>query len=250
MQDHQLLRYSRHILLPNFDVAGQRALLNAKVLVMGAGGLGSASIQYLAAAGIGELFIADFDVVDETNLQRQVIHSLAKVGQLKTESAKAWISQNNPDVKVTCINEKMDAQALTQWIEKADLVLDGTDNFASRFLTNQVCVATGTPLVSGAAIGFEGQVTVFIPGDDDSPCYRCLYQDDQPQEMRCAENGVIGPIVGMIGTTQAMEAIKVLAKVGRPLKGRLLILDALTMDWRTMKFKRNAQCSVCGHPEA
>lgn len=247
MRDEQLLRYSRHLMLPDFDVAGQQKLLEAKVLVMGVGGLGSAIIQYLAAAGVGELVLVDFDQVEVSNLQRQVIHSENTVGQMKTESARQFVAALNPDVQVRCINHIPEDHELSALVQEVDLVIDGTDNYDARARTNRFCVQHQTPLVSGAAIGFEGQLTVFDARNPENPCYHCLYPDGAAQNLRCAENGVLGPVVGMVGAAQAVEAIKVLSGVGSSLVGRLQLLDAKHMQWREMKYRKDPDCMVCGN---
>ena len=241
MDDQQLLRYSRQIMLPQIDVTGQEKLLNATVLIIGMGGLGSPAAMYLASAGVGHLVLVDFDKVELSNLQRQIIHRTSAIGEAKVESAKLTLQALNPDVRITTLDQKLDSKALHKWVAQADVVLDGSDNFATRFMLNDVCVAEQTPLVSGAAIRMEGQVSVFM-NEGDGPCYRCLYKEQGEEDMRCSENGVLAPVVGIIGTIQATEAIKVLTGIGTPLDGRLLLLDALHMDWRTMKFKRDPAC--------
>ena len=247
MNDDQLLRYSRQIMLPNFDIHGQQKLLDAHVLIMGLGGLGSPVAMYLAAAGIGKLTLVDFDYVDLSNLQRQVIHTTHTLKQPKVESAKASIEQLNPQVKVVCINKKLDEAALMQQLADVSLVVDATDNFASRFMINRACYQTQTPLVSGAAIRMEGQVSVFDFTHPDSPCYRCLYDEEGEEDNSCSENGVMAPMVGIIGSIQAMEAIKLITDYGETLIGKLLIADAMYQDWRTMKFKKAPACPVCGN---
>lgn len=244
MNDQQLLRYSRQIMLPQIDAAGQEKLLASTALIIGMGGLGSPAAMYLAAAGVGELILVDFDQVELSNLQRQIIHRTADIGKPKVESAAEKLSQINPDIRLTRINQQLDAAQLTQYVRQADVVIDGSDNFATRFMVNQVCVENRTPLVSGAAIRMEGQLSVFL-NNGSGPCYRCLYREEGDEEMRCSENGVLAPVVGIIGSMQAVEAIKVLTGVGEVLNGRLLLLDAVTMDLRTLRFKKDTHCPVC-----
>ncbi len=244
MDDEQLLRYSRQIMLPEIGFEGQQKLLQSRVLIIGLGGLGSPAAMYLAAAGVGELVLVDFDQVDLSNLQRQIIHNSNSIGQPKVESARDTLANINPNCHIHCINQQLDGKALTEQVAKADLVVDASDNFATRFALNEASVATQTPLISGAAIRMEGQVSVFTgkPGD---PCYRCLYGDSIEVEQTCSENGVLSPVVGIIGSIQATEAIKVLTGAGTPLKGKLLILDALHMQWRTLKLSVDPNCPVC-----
>jgi adenylyltransferase/sulfurtransferase len=245
MDDAQLLRYSRQIMLPQFDVAGQQKLLDATVLIIGLGGLGSPAAMYLAAAGVGHLVLVDFDTVELSNLQRQIIHHTDDIGRPKVESARDALQQLNPDVKLTLVDRKLEGMELQQHITAADVVLDGSDNFATRFAVNDACVAAGVPLVSGAAIRLEGQVAVFL-NNGDGPCYRCLYREEGELDNRCSENGVLAPLVGIIGAIQATEAIKILAGMGETLHGRLLLLDALHMEWRTLTLKKDPGCSGCG----
>ena len=246
MNDEQLLRYSRQIMLPEFDVAGQEALLNASALVIGLGGLGSPAALYLAAAGIGALTLVDHDTVDLSNLQRQIIHDHDSLHRAKVESAALRINAINPDTRVHTVAAKLDADELAAAVAAADVVLDGTDNFAARYATNGACVAARKPLVSGAAIRMEGQVAVFDSRQEDSPCYQCLYADASDVALNCAENGVAAPLVGIIGSVQAMEAIKMITGVGEPLVGHVLYLDAKRMDWRKLKLNRNPHCPTCG----
>ncbi len=250
MNDAQLLRYSRHILLPQIAYEGQEALTKSHALIVGAGGLGAPAALYLAASGVGTLTVCDFDTVELTNLQRQIIHSTDNIGANKAQSAKQSLELINPDVTVQTIEQKSSKAQFSQLIANADVVLDCSDNFATRYLLNQLCVEQKKPLVSGAAIGFEGQVTVYDMRDDNSPCYHCLFPDDGEEkmsdnDMRCAEHGVFSPLVGIIGTTQAAEALKILMQVGQTLQGRLLLLDALSMEWTTIKMKKDAKCIVC-----
>lgn len=246
MKDEQLLRYSRQIMLPQVDIAGQEALLASRVLIVGLGGLGCPVALYLAAAGVGQLVLADFDEVDVSNLQRQIAHGQSDVGQLKVISAAASIEAINPDVEVTCITERLEAESLQREVTAANLVLDCSDNFTTRQAINRACVATKTPLVSGAAIRMEGQVAVFDSRHEDSPCYHCLYAVDGDENLTCSESGVLAPLVGVIGSVQALEALKLLGDFGRPLRGRLLMLDAYSMDWRSLRLAKDPECSVCG----
>ena len=244
MDDQQLLRYSRQIMLPAIGIEGQERLLASKVLILGLGGLGSPVAMYLAAAGIGELVLVDFDKVDLTNLQRQIIHATDSIGQFKVESAKVLLKRINPSVRIRTIARQLDLVELTEILEHLDLIIDGSDNFATRFAVNEASVATKTPLVSGAAIRMEAQVSTFsgLPGD---PCYRCLYGDVGTEDETCAENGVLAPLVGIIGSVQATEAIKLLTGAGESLIGRLLLLDALQMRWREIKLNADPKCPVC-----
>ena len=246
MNDNQLLRYSRHILLPKIGYEGQEKLANSHVLIIGAGGLGSPVALYLGASGVGHLTICDFDDVDLTNLQRQIIHTTASVGTNKAVSAKQTIYEINPDVNVQTVRQNSSEAEFAELVAKADVVIDCSDNFATRYALNRVCFMLKKPLVSGAAIGFEGQISVFDFRHVNSPCYHCLYPDTgDDTEMRCSENGVFAPLVGMIGTTQAAEALKLLINIGESLEGRLLLLDAFNLEWRTIKLKRDLKCAVC-----
>lgn len=246
MKDEELLRYSRQIMLPEMDVAGQQALVDATVLIIGMGGLGCPVAMYLAAAGVGHLIIADDDRVELTNLQRQIAHGQESIGQLKVASAEQNLKRLNPEVKVTAIAARVQDAELADLVAQVDLVIDASDNFKTRFAINRACVAGGKPLVSGAAIRMEGQVAVFDARDADSPCYQCLYGGGDEEDGTCSTNGVMAPVVGIIGSVQAMEAIKVLAKVGETLTGRLLLLDAANMQWREMRLPRDPNCPVCG----
>lgn len=246
MNDEQLLRYSRQIMLDGFDYEGQQKLLAAKVLIVGLGGLGCPVAMYLAAAGVGELWLADFDTVDLSNLQRQIAHSMEDVGRPKAFSASETLRALNPDVRTLCISEKLEGHLLTDAVAKVDLVVDASDNFATRFAINRACVQQQTPLVSGAAIRSEGQLVCFDPRLDDSPCYRCLYSDDSGDEnLSCSESGVLAPVVGVIGSLQAVEAMKILAGYGEPAVGRLQIFDARHMQWRGLKVNKDPHCPVC-----
>jgi len=247
MNDNQLLRYSRHILLPQIGYEGQNKLVHSHALIVGAGGLGSPVALYLAAGGVGKLTICDFDNVELTNLQRQILHTTQSVGLNKAISAQQTLQAINPEVVVKTVCEKSTEEAFTKLVADADIVVDCSDNFNTRYALNRICVKLRKPLVSGAAIGFEGQVTVFDFRNDDSPCYHCLFPDmGAENDMRCAENGVFAPLVGMIGTTQAAEAMKLLLGLGASLQGRLLLLDAHAMEWRSIKLSRDPSCSVCG----
>ncbi|MCU0813445.1 MAG: molybdopterin-synthase adenylyltransferase MoeB [Burkholderiaceae bacterium] len=246
MTDDQLLRYSRHILLDDLGVEGQERLLGSHALVIGAGGLGSPVTLYLGTAGVGRMTIVDHDSVDVTNLQRQIAHDLARVGTPKAESAKRSISAINPDVVVTARFERADAAALDTLVATADVVLDCSDNFATRHAVNAACVAHRKPLVAGAAIMFDGQVSVYDARDAASPCYACVFPPESTfEEVRCATMGVFAPLVGIIGSVQAAEALKLLTGVGRSLAGRLLMLDARAMEWNEIRLARQPGCPVC-----
>jgi adenylyltransferase/sulfurtransferase len=246
MNDHQLYRYSRQIMLPQIDIAGQEKLLNAKVLIVGAGGLGSPVAMYLAAAGVGNLVIYDDDSVDLSNLQRQIIHHTADIGVAKVISSANTLKSLNPDVNVRAVKAKLAGETLENEVKNADVVLDCSDNFTTRFAINAACVQQKTPLVSGAAIRFEGQVSVFTPSKNESPCYNCLYQSDVEELQTCSTNGVISPIVGIIGSIQTLEAIKLITEIGETLTGRLLVIDGLAMEFNTLKLKKNPHCPTCG----
>ncbi len=247
MNDEQLLRYSRHILLPEIGVEGQDAILGAKVLIVGAGGLGSPVAMYLASAGVGKIVIADDDTVDLTNLQRQILHSAETVGQPKVESARTTLHRINPLANIVPLHTRLEGAALDAQVDAADVVLDCCDNFATRHAVNRACVKYRKPLVSGAAIRFDGQVSVFDMRDPGAACYHCLFPEGEDiEEVRCAVMGVFAPIVGMIGTTQAAEALKLIIGCGKPLTGRLLLLDGLAMEWRSVGFGRDPGCAVCG----
>jgi len=246
MDSDTLLRYSRQILLPQIDIEGQQRLLDGSAAIVGLGGLGSPVAMYLAAAGVGRLVLIDFDVVEISNLQRQIIHTTADLRRPKVESARDRLTALNPGTTIELVNEKLDDAGLDEVIAGVDVVLDGTDNFTTRFAVNRACYRQRKPLVSGAAIRFEGQVSVYHPGREDSPCYQCLYRDVGAVAQTCAETGVVAPLLGIIGSVQALEALKILAGVGTDLTGRLLLLDALSMDWQQMRFKRDPQCTVCG----
>ena len=244
MNDEQLLRYSRQIMLPQIDIEGQEKLLASRVLIIGMGGLGSPVAMYLAAAGVGHLVLVDDDVVELSNLQRQIMHSSADIGLTKVDSARQTLLGLNPEIKITSFDIRLDEQAMAAEIALADIVIDGTDNFATRFMINKAAVENKTPLVSGAAIRMEGQVSVFNKTAS-SPCYRCLYKDEGELDTSCSNNGVLSPVVGIIGSIQATEVIKVLLNIGECLDGKLLMLDALHMEFRTLKLKKDPDCPVC-----
>jgi len=251
MTDDQLLRYSRHILLDDIGVEGQQRLLDAHALVIGAGGLGSPVALYLGSAGVGRMTLVDHDHVDTTNLQRQIAHDLARVGQPKAESARRSIGAINPDVAVRALVLRADATALDALVREADVVLDCSDNFATRQALNAACVAHRRPLVAGAAIGFDGQVSVYDTRDAASPCYACIFPPESTfEEVRCATMGVFAPLVGIVGSVQAAEALKLLAGVGRSLAGRLLLLDARALEWTELRVERQPDCPVCAHRPA
>ncbi len=247
MNDEQLLRYSRHILLPQIGVEGQERLLSAKVLVVGAGGLGSPAALYLAAAGVGTLVLADGDTVDLTNLQRQILHRSRGIGRPKAESGRDALAEINPECRVIALAQRLQGASLESEIAGVDLVLDCCDNFATRHAVNRACVRSGKPLVSGAAIRFEGQISVFDPRDSASPCYHCLFPEGADvEEVRCAVMGVFAPLTGIVGSMQAAEALKLLIGCGHSLAGRLLLLDGLAMEWRSIVIPRDPGCAVCG----
>lgn len=246
MNDDQLLRYARQILVPQIGIEGQQLLLDSHVVIFGLGGLGSPAALYLAAAGIGQLTLVDDDKLDLTNLQRQIAHQTKNIGQNKTQSAAESLNNINPETLYHCIDHQLHGDELDKLIQSADIVIDATDNFDSRFEINQSCFTFKTPLVSGAAIRMEGQLSVYDFRNDDSPCYRCLYHEVETEAETCSENGILGPVVGTIGCLQAVEAIKTLTHVGDSLQGHLLIFDAFSMDWRKMKLRKDSACPVCG----
>ncbi len=247
MNDDDLLRYSRHILLNEVGVEGQQRIQAAHVLVIGAGGLGSPVALYLGSAGVGHITVVDHDTVDMTNLQRQVAHTVARVGSPKVTSIQTAIAQLNPGVQVTAIQKRADAALLNDLVAQADVVLDCCDNFSTRHAINMACVTHKKPLVSGAAIRFDGQVCVYDPRDALSPCYACVFPLDATfEETRCATMGVFAPLVGIIGTMQAAEALKLISGAGQALTGRLLMLDGRAMEFTEMRVGRQASCSVCG----
>jgi adenylyltransferase/sulfurtransferase len=250
MNDQELLRYSRHILLNEIGVEGQQRIRDAHALVLGAGGLGSPAAYYLASAGIGRLTLVDGDTVDLTNLQRQILHTEARVGQPKAESGRQTLAAINPQVEVRPVNRRVDGEALDALVREASVVLDCTDNFATRHAVNRACVAHGRPLVSGAAIRFDGQLAVFDRRRVDAPCYACLFPEGEGEDELCAVMGVFAPLTGIIGTLQAAEALKLVAaereSIGESMHGRLLLVDALAMSFRSLRVPRDAACPVCG----
>lgn len=246
IDDDELLRYSRQIMLPELDVAGQERLRRAAALVVGLGGLGSPIALYLAAAGVGKLILADDDRVELSNLQRQIAHDSASIGKAKASSAKAAAAALNPRIELEAVVRRMDATSLGAMLGRVDLALDASDNQATRFALNDACWRAGTPLVSGAAIRWEGQVAAFNPRDAASPCYRCLYAEGAEEALNCAENGVVAPLVGVIGAMQAMEAVKLLAGVGEPLVGRVLCYDGKRAEWRSFQLPKRPGCRTCG----
>lgn len=246
MDDNQLLRYSRQILLPQIDIDGQQRLLNARVLIVGLGGLGSPVAMYLAASGVGHLLLADHDQVALSNLQRQIVHSTATIGESKVQSARQRLAALNPEVQVETLEQKLDADKLAQAVQAVDLVVDCSDNFRTRYAINRACVDAHKPLVSGAVVRFEGQVSVFRADRPDCPCYACLYRDTGQDEADiCSQFGVLAPAAGIIGSIQATEVIKVLLDIGDNLSGRLLMMDALSMEWRAIKLRKDPDCAVC-----
>ena len=247
MTDEQLLRYSRHILLDALGIEGQERILATHALIVGAGGLGSPAALYLASAGVGKITLVDDDSVDFTNLQRQILHIQARVGMAKAESGRQALAAINPEIEIVPLQQRLSGAALDALIATVDIVLDCTDNFATRHAINRACVHHKKPLVSGAAIRFDGQVSVYDMRRDDAPCYHCLFPEgDDVEEVRCAVMGVFAPLTGIIGTMQAAEALKLAAGIGESLSGRLLLLDVLDMEWRTVRFKKDAGCAVCG----
>ena len=246
MNDEQLLRYNRHIMLPQIGIEGQQKLRDAHVLIIGLGGLGSPAALYLATAGIGKLTLVDDDKVELSNLQRQIIHRSQNIGEKKVASAKSNLLAINHEIDITTIDHRLDEVSLSQHIEQADVVLDASDNFDTRFAINRACVAKKKPLVSGAAIQFDGQISVFDSRNEYCPCYSCLYPDKGEDNLTCSENGILAPVVGIIGSMQALEAIKLICQIGEPLYGRLLLFDALSLQWRTMNLKKDPSCPVCG----
>jgi len=248
VDDSQLLRYSRHILLPEVGIDGQEKIAAAHALVIGAGGLGSPVALYLASAGLGTLSLCDADSVDLTNLQRQIVHDTSTVGMPKVESAKQRLGAINPGVEVRAIARRVGAGDLAHLVENASIVIDCSDNFATRHAVNRACVAAGRPLVSGAALRFDGQLAVFDTRRDESPCYHCVFGEGESlEETRCAVMGVFAPLVGVIGAMQAVEALKLIVGCGEPAVGKLFVYDALLAEWRTMRVRRDPECPVCAH---
>ncbi|BBO60380.1 HesA/MoeB/ThiF family protein [Mycoavidus sp. B2-EB] len=247
MNDKQLLRYSRHIFLDELGIEAQQLFLDAHILMIGAGGLGAPAALYLAAAGIGTLTLVDADTVDLTNLQRQIIYATETVGQAKVSAARAALLRLNPEIRVNALAVHADAALLDEWVARASVVLDCTDDFATRHSINQACITHRKPLVSGAALRFDGQISTFNLRTADSPCYACLFPaEPMPEEMGCSRAGVFAPLVGMIGSMQAAEALRLIAHAGAPLSGRLLLLDALHMNWRLLHITRQPDCAACG----
>jgi molybdopterin/thiamine biosynthesis adenylyltransferase len=246
VNDQQLLRYSRHILLDEVGIEGQARVLDGHALIIGAGGLGSPAALYLAASGVGRITLVDDDVVDLTNLQRQVMHTTARVGMAKVESGREALLQINPEITVTALRERADAARLAELVGSADVVLDCSDNFATRHAVNRACVHARVPLVSGAVIRFDGQLSVFDVRDPASPCYACLFPEEgQFEEVACSTMGVFAPLVGVVGAMQAAEALKLLSGAGRAISGRLLMLDGRAMEWSDIGIARNPACPVC-----
>ena len=245
MDDPTLLRYSRQIMLAELGIEGQQRLRDGHALIIGIGGLGSPAAMYLAAAGVGTLTLVDDDDVDLSNLQRQVAHTTGRIGMPKTESAAIALTALNPDTTIHRRTQRLHGDALHEAVAAADVVVDCSDNFATRFALNAASQALRTPLVSGAAIRWDGQISAFT-GQPGGPCYRCLYPHEGEEDLRCSENGVVAPLVGVIGTMQALEAIKLIAGVGEPLVGRLLVLDGLRMQWRELRLRADPACPVCG----
>ncbi len=246
MNDEQLLRYSRHILLPEFGIGGQEKLLAAKVLIVGAGGLGAPVSMYLAASGIGNITIADGDSVDLTNLQRQIVHFTKDIGKKKVDSTKETLRMLNSQTIVETIGTRLNQPGINRLVRESDIVLDCTDNFETRHHINRACVKFNKPLVSGAAIRFEGQVAVFDQSKPGSPCYECLFpQNSELEETRCSELGVVSPLVGIVGAIQAMETIKILTDIGLSMNGKLLLIDSLSTDWKVLKLRKDSNCDIC-----
>ena len=232
-------------MLPEIDAQGQISLSESRVLLIGLGGLGSAVSMYLAAAGVGELVLVDFDRVDLSNLQRQIVHGTADIGRMKVESARDTLAALNPGVQLSIVDHRLEEGELLEQVRQATVVVDASDNFSTRFAINRACFAAGTPLVSGAAIRFEAQVSVYNPGDEESPCYRCLYSEEVNTDETCTENGVMAPLLGIVGSIQAAEAMKLIMGLGTTLQGKLMLIDLLSMDWQTATLPRNPTCPVC-----
>jgi molybdopterin/thiamine biosynthesis adenylyltransferase len=250
MDDDQLLRYSRHILLPQIDIVGQERLLSSSALIIGLGGLGSPAAMYLAAAGIGSLVLNDFDRVDLSNLQRQTLHGTCNIGELKTHSARNFLNRLNPEVNVSCVEGVLTDRSLEEAVAGVNVVLDCSDNLATRYRVNAACHAQSRMLISGAVIRFEGQLAVFAPGKADSPCYNCLYASDTDQVETCSQSGVIAPLPGIIGSMQALQAIKLITGIGDSLLGSLLLFDGLSMEWHRIRLPKNPECPTCGFTPA
>lgn len=243
--DEQLLHYSRQIMLPHFGIEGQQQLQNAHVTILGVGGLGSPAAMYLAASGVGSITLVDFDTVDNSNLQRQIIHNTNSIGSKKVSSAKNTLLAINPEINIHCVDKKLTLDELVQLIKNTTCVIDATDNFTTRFLINRACVLQQKPLVSAAAIQYEGQISVFNLPQENSACYACLYAEDGEENTNCSDNGILAPVVGILGSMQALETIKLICNIGEPLQNRLLIFDALALQWRTMKLNKDPNCPVC-----
>jgi len=249
MDDKQLERYSRHILLPEIDTAGQEQLLQSHVLIIGAGGLGSPAAIYLASSGVGQLTLCDDDIVDLSNLQRQIAHNNSRIGQKKATSARESLTRLNPEITITTIEERLNGAALHAAIAAADAVLDASDNFATRFLLNDACVALRTPLISGAAIRLSGQICLFRNDGGNTPCYRCLFDESAiADEENCAQSGIFAPLTGIIGSMMAAETLKLLVPFGKLLDSRLLTLDAASMEWRSLQLQKDPACPACSRP--
>ena len=246
MNDEELLRYSRQIMLPEVDVEGQEKLRRARVLIVGLGGLGSPAAMYLAAAGVGHLVIVDFDTVELSNLQRQILYSTRDVGRPKTSAAENTLLALNPLIRVTPVPHALEGKNLTEQVRSADVVLDASDNLRTRLALNETCVRLGKPLVSGAAIRMEGKILVYRPDRPEAPCYRCLYRSEQETGESCAQSGVLAPLLGIIGSLQAVEAIKLIVGIGETVTGRVLFLDAYNLEWHSVTVQKNPQCPVCG----
>jgi len=251
MNNEQLTRYSRHIMLPQLDYEGQLKLTESRALIIGAGGLGSPVAMYLTSSGVGHITMVDFDHVELSNLQRQILHGTKDIYKAKVESAKETLNELNPNVEINAINKKLEEDELREQVKLADIVLETTDNFQSRFLLNRICVQEKKPLISGSVIRFEGQLSTFRNDLDDQPCYHCLYKESDEGEAShwetCAASGVLAPAVGIIGSMQATEALKVIMGIGSDLSGRLIVFDAMYMEWREMKLKKDPDCPVCGN---
>lgn len=245
LNDNQLLRYNRQIMLPDIGIEGQERLWESHALIVGMGGLGSPVAMYLASSGVGRLTLVDDDRVELSNLQRQIVHTTSSLGVRKVESAKETLLALNPDIHIETVGERLDGHTLTAAVETADVVIEATDNFVSRFALNRACVTAATPLVSGAVIRMEGQVTVFRLDRPQSPCYNCLHAENTAVGGTCAENGVLGSVAGIIGAIQATETVKVLLEIGEQLTGRLLLVDARTMEWHTIRLRKNPHCPTC-----
>lgn len=246
MNDQQLLRYSRHVLLPEIDIQGQETLARSSALIVGAGGLGSPAALYLAVSGIGKLIICDHDHVDLTNLQRQILHDTTSIGKSKSDSAKETLQRFNPEIEVVSLTQRATTELLTKEVARVDIVIDASDNFTTRHTVNQVCLAYHKPLISGAVVRFDGQIAVFDLRQKDSPCYHCLFPaSGESNDPNCAIMGVFSPLAGIIGCMQAAESIKVLLNIGETLNGRLLLLNGLTMRWRSIKLRKDLACPAC-----